>query len=85
MQRSLHWEYAQDQIIIAMRANGEHWDDIARAVGRSKSTVRERGAKIGAVLVVPERTQAEPDRTRRPLPAGDPTIWSIISSDPYPG
>jgi hypothetical protein len=86
----LLWTAAQDTRIRRLRREGATWDTIAAELGLSRSTIIERGRRIGARPPPPEFIP-EPDEPHRgPLPAGHPRTWgvmtagSVLADEPYP-
>lgn len=84
MPRKHYWTPADDDALRTHRAKRSSWDDIAAALGVSRSTARDRGRAIGALR--PERSIPDPttdplaDPNREPLPAGHPVSWAILTA-----
>ncbi len=83
MPRKRYWTPADDDVLRTRRAKHRSWDDIAAALGVSRSTARERGRTIGAsrpARTIPDLdTDPLTDPNREPLPAGHPVSWAILT------
>jgi hypothetical protein len=90
MPLKLQWTDAQDTRIRRMRAEAATWDDIATALDLSRTTVIERGRRLGARPPPPEFVAPPEDPHRAPLPAGHPRTWgvmnagTVLAAEPYP-
>ncbi len=86
----LIWTNAQDTRIRQMRSQGANWDAIAEELHLGRSTVIERGRRIGARPPPPEFIAPPDDPQREPLPAGHPRTWgtmtagTVLAGVPYP-
>jgi hypothetical protein len=86
----LLWTSAQDTRIRQMRSEGALWDAIAEALRLSRSTIIERGRRIGARAPPPEFIPPPEDPQRDALPAGHPRTWgamnagTVLADTPYP-
>jgi hypothetical protein len=86
----LLWTNAQDTRIRQMRSEGAFWDVIAEALHLGRSTIIERGRRIGARAPPPEFIPPPEDPQRDPLPAGHPRTWgamnagTVLADTPYP-
>jgi hypothetical protein len=89
--RRLSVSHERDNRLILMRAARASWDDIAAAIGVSRSKAIELGHRLGA------RMQPKPDggaapgrRTVKALPVGHPVSWETLTAGgmlagvPYP-
>jgi hypothetical protein len=70
---------AQDAVLRRMRADGQRWQDIAAALGRSPDVVRERGRRIGAPAPGHVARAPAEDPYRPPLPPGHPRTWGLLT------
>jgi hypothetical protein len=80
MQTSVFWTAALDTRLRALRAAGLTWEQVALEMELGRSTVLERGRRIGAkrapkVAGVPV---SEPD-DRPARPPGHPSSWSLLT------
>jgi hypothetical protein len=88
MPQARQWTAAADRVICDMRGAGETWAAIGQRLGLSRNTVIERGRRLRAeaparAAVMKEYDMLE-DPNRRPLPAGHPLSWGLLSDEPYP-
>lgn len=72
------WTDAMDAQLRRLWAEGTHWDDIARALGRTRDDVIARILVIGARPPPPDFAQPSDDPWREPLPAGHPRTWGPL-------
>jgi len=83
MPRKHYWTPAEDEILRIHCANRQSWDEIAAALGISRSTARERGRAIGArrraVTIPAPDADMLTDPNRDPLPAGHPIAWAVLT------
>lgn len=83
MPRKHYWTPAEDEVLRVHRANRQSWDEIAAALGISRSTARDRGRAIGARRPTPGRPGPDPemlaDPNRDPLAAGHPIAWAVLT------
>lgn len=86
----LLWTDAQDSRIRRLRGEGATWDTVAAELGLNRTTVIERGRRIGARPPPPEFTVLLNEPHRGPLPAGHSRTWgvmtagSVLADEPYP-
>lgn len=75
----MEWTEARDGILRRLRAEGTGWQAIATELGVTPDVARERGRRIGAPA--PRHTPSIPheDPYRRPLPAGHPRSWGLLT------
>jgi hypothetical protein len=90
MPQKLHWTSAQDARIRRLRSEGATWDDVGVELGLNRSTVIERGRRIGARAPPPEFVAVPDEPNRGPLPAGHSRTWgvmtagTVLADEPYP-
>ncbi|HET6183792.1 MAG TPA: AsnC family protein [Acetobacteraceae bacterium] len=81
------WTEALDHRLRRLRSEGRDWEEIARALGRSRAAIIERARRIGATArpCAPDPDSAQPE-VREPLPAGHPDTWgALIKGTPLDG
>jgi hypothetical protein len=80
----------RDNLLILMRAARASWDDIAAALGVSRSWAIERGHRIGAKMQPKAAAESARKRTVKALPEGHDVTWSTLTAggmlegEPYP-
>ncbi len=90
MPTRISWTKARDGQLRRLRAEGATWDAIAATLGLTRSTVIDRGRRIGARRPPPGPPSMVEDPGRAPLPPGHPRTWgaivagSVLEGDPYP-
>jgi hypothetical protein len=91
MPQARQWSAVADRVICDMRAGGETWAAIGRALGLSRSTVIERGRRLRAVAPPPprpvlknEEEEMLKDPNRPPLRAGHPLTWGLLTDETFP-
>ena len=90
MPRPREWTAGADEVIRAMRKDGETWAAIGRCLGLSRNTVIERGRRLRAEAPprkVESATAGEDylnNKNRDPLPAGHRLTWGLLTDAPFP-
>ncbi|WP_298286652.1 AsnC family protein [Acidocella sp.] len=90
MAQARQWSAVADRVICDMRAGGETWAAIGRALGLSRSTVIERGRRLRAVAPPPRVTLKNEDEemlkdpNRPALRAGHPLTWGLLTGEAFP-
>jgi len=75
----LEWTAARDGWLRRLRAEGREWAEIAAELAVTIDTARERGRRIGAPAPPPGAKAPPEDLSRRPLPAGHPRTWGLLT------
>jgi hypothetical protein len=91
MVQASRWTDGLDSKLLSLRAAGLPWDSIAMEMEMSRSSVRERGRRLGAFAVPARRPRVAADaRDRPPRCPGHPECWRLITDgtvlegQPYP-
>ncbi len=75
------WTPALDSRLLALREAGVTWPDLAQALGLGRNTVIERGRRLGARKLPPQRPVVVIEALDRPpRPPGHPDSWGAITA-----
>ena len=91
MVQATRWTECLDGKLLSLRAAGLPWDSIAMEMEMSRSSVRERGRRLGAFCMPVRRPGLAPEARDRPARCpGHPDCWrlltdgTVLEGQPYP-
>ena len=73
------WNQREDLLLRHKRAARMSWDEIARNLTASRSTVIDRARLLGIPRLAPIPAEPTDDPPRDPLPAGHPIAWAVLT------
>ncbi len=90
MPKAIDWTSEMDAQLATLRDAVQRWSEIAVAMHLSRSTVIERGAKLGyfgrpvvAASGAPNEPEARATHGPDPLPAGHPISWNLLTAGTF--